>query len=143
MSTVDESPTEKRIRELKERAAERAKAKEADEREAFLTRLEYEDMAAVELEKAEAKYGKGRAGVVMTDEGPVVLKAPEAPTFRKFQDRAKYETEPMLDLVLPNVVYPTRKAFEDLNDRLPATLARCASKVCELGGQRVKDLEGK
>ncbi len=135
--------TEERIKQLKERAAERAEAERVKALEDQLKRLEHEDLAATLLEEHEEKHGRGRVGVVHTDEGPVVLKCPHSATFRKFQDRAEYKTEPMFDLVLPSVLHPSRSEFEALCERLPATLARCASKVAELAGQRVQDVSGK
>lgn len=132
----------------RERRESLEKAREERERKAALARQLAEEQLAVENEEALLKAEElGVRGVdwgtYETPRGIVVLKRPEAPRFKAFQDAGKYTSTALHALVAPCVFYPERRKFEELIEEFPGTLVPCANVIIELASGKRKELEGK
>lgn len=142
--------------ELEARLAKARAAREAidsaalERRNLELLRLEVEaaERAVVEAEAISAlEETHGPIGrvidVVATREGAVVVRRPEAITFRKFQDKASFKTVDLEAFVRPCLLYPSREAFDRLCEVVPAALTLAANAVARLGGMGQEEIAGK
>lgn len=120
---------------LAERKRKSEEAKEAQE---------LADLTA--LEDAEREYGHDRVKLVKTSRGGVIVKAPDAVKFNKFQDKAKPRTTDFTELLYPCAVYPATPTPADFLDQLlkayPAELAKLCTAVCQLAGMANQEVEG-
>lgn len=115
------------------------------ERQARLAALQAQrdahEVEALELvEAAEAEHGIGRVAYVVTDDGPIVLSAPNPIAFRKFRDAGKTDEQALWALVRPSLLHPTADDLTKIDNRFPATLLACANVVVTLGGQRAAEV---
>lgn len=97
------------------------------------------------LEAAEKELGElGRKlALVITAEGPVILKRPHRANVSKFLDAERATSATMLALVKSCVIYPDKDAFDRLLDEQPAALTILASEALTLAGAGAKALAGK
>lgn len=95
------------------------------------------------LESAEKEHGDRRVALVMTDEGPVIIRRPHRLNVQKFMDAEKITSAVMTALVKSCVVHPDRDAFERLLDEQPAALAPIANAALALAGSGAKSIAGK
>jgi hypothetical protein len=130
------------LAELRERKAEREKARKVDNENAEIERLTLE-------EKFETELGGpvGRAFDIVDasglGEGYVVLKLGEAALLNAFMSAKENDAVTTEAFVLPNVVHPTRDEYRKLVMRRPVIAARCAGALVELYGLKAKDDQGK
>lgn len=101
--------------------------------------------ARAALEAAEKEHGElGRkVALVMTAEGPVVIKRPHRANVAKFLDSERATSATMEALVRSCLVYPGRDEFARLLDEQPAALTIIASEALTLAGAGAKALAGK
>lgn len=97
------------------------------------------------LEELEAKHGPvGRRIMrIDTDEGMLVVGKANDLHYRRFVDRGKTNTEELMKLVRPCLLYPSKADFDRILQEVPAALVRCADAVCHLAGVRKDEAEGK
>jgi hypothetical protein len=129
--------------------AEKLRAQAAELR-AKRQQREAEQAPALELEAAQRELREeqalqdaidahGQLGValatVQTSMGLVIVKRASAIRFRRFQDKGDAQTEDVLALVRPCVVYPSAAELDVILNDLPATLTLLASAVITLAGQ--------
>ena len=125
------------------REAEQADEAEAESMRAELRKIEHGEEGAAALAEAQTEHGADAVGLLLTNEGPIVLKKPHAATFRKFQDAGKYDSDAVDALVRPNICYPSKDKFDEINDKQPAMLMQAASLVCSLAGQQIAAISEK
>jgi hypothetical protein len=141
-----ETEEQRKLRELKTRRRELVAAREAAaDALATADEIAREERAIRDeeaLQAAIAKHGPvgKKLATVETDLGLVILQRPSPLKFRRFQDKGEFETDDVLGLVRPCVVYPSPSELDALLDELPATLARLANAVVKLAGQRAGEL---
>ena len=136
--------------------AEREAVAAPARKRAELDRLRRERAFKEALPALEAKFGtlgtSAAAGLSRIDlaGGIIVVKRPSKDHFRKYTDIGKTDSESMIDLVKPTIVYPTtedggvdKSAAWALIDAEPFGLTRVANAVCVLGGVRVREVAGK
>jgi hypothetical protein len=101
--------------------------------------------AKTALEAAEKEHGElGRKiALVITAEGPVIIKRPHRATVSKFLDAERATSATMLALVKSCIVYPGKDEFDRLLDEQPAALTILASEALTLAGAGAKALAGK
>jgi hypothetical protein len=114
---------------------EQREADEAPARELAAAQQQLRDEQALQ----EAIDAHGQIGValttVQTTMGLVILKRASAMRFRRFQDKGDAQTEDVLALVRPCVVWPAANELDAILNDLPATLTRLAGAVIALAGQ--------
>ena len=125
-------------------------AKRADrEKAGAAARLKQRIKDETALTAAEEKHGHDRIASVPTDEGIVIVHAPEPLRYRKYQslvtqlldkpgEGAKLQ-DAATELVLSCLVYPTKPEFNTLADKFPAMPAHAAVKVGELAAGRTRE----
>ncbi len=144
--------------DMKTKIAEARAAREALEqsRAAKAAEVQLEDELAAELhaleeaqlvDKFESEHGPlGRGiAVVRTARGPIVVRRPNASSYRKFLDKGaeKFSTEGLEILTRPCVLHPSKAAFDTLIEELPHALIDAGNAVCELAGVRKAERSGK
>lgn len=118
--------------------------REVEAEQAEVQRLEREALGLEALAKAEREHGSSRVMALETDQGIVIVKAPNHVAYRKWQDTTeRVSTEALEQLVFPCIVYPSISEFERILERLPHTLQRCSDAVTVLAGYRKDDLAKK
>lgn len=143
----------KRIAAAKARieAAKEARANHHAEVEAATEadRLERQAEDAEALDAAERKHGPRRVIGVDTDEGLIIVQAPDPTAYQLWQDTTKeMNNQTIKDLYWPCIVYPDRKKdngarVESILRKLPATGQRLADAVTVLAGYRKEDFAKK
>jgi 5'-3' exonuclease len=118
---------------------------EADERakETFETAQLEQAIADEEaLAKLIAEHGPlgQKIEAIHTDMGLIVVTRPHTLKFRRFQDRGKFDTDEISQLIRPCVIYPALPRFDAILEELPASLARVGSAVIALAGHRSESL---
>jgi hypothetical protein len=138
------SPLEQKLKDAEARKAERLELYADQMRERDIARklqeLEWEEIEAAELDKAEAEHGVGRVSAYRTPGGPVIVSAPARITFRTFQKKRSLDDQNCNNLIAPNLLYPSRDAFDDIIEKWPALLVEITGCICNLAGQRAGEL---
>jgi hypothetical protein len=146
---VPESPTAKRIREIKAQreqlADERLKREQECAEQELLEREERALRDEAAIAAAEAQHGPvgKRLAVVQTTEGVIIVKRPNPLVFKRYQDEGNHKSEAVDKLVRPCLVYPTKTEFDRICEEQPATLVRVGSHVVALAGFRQEEAAGK
>lgn len=136
----------KNLTELRALHAQLQSAREdADERakQTFETQQLEQAIADEEaLTKLIAEHGPldAKISAIHTDMGLIVVTRPHPMKFRRFQDRGKFDTDEISQLIRPCVIYPPLPRFDTILEELPATLARVGSAVIALAGHRSGEL---
>lgn len=103
----------------------------------------HELIAMRELLEGERQYGVGRCDAIMTDDGPVVVKAPHPATFKKLRDTDDWSIQTLIDYVRPCILYPPKDEVLDfLEDKQPGCLMRVVHSCSALVGKE-RDALGK
>jgi hypothetical protein len=127
------------LQDAREEADERAKE---NFETAQLEQAIADEEALAKLIAEHGPLGK-KIEAVHTDMGLIVVQRPHTMKFRRFQDRGKFDTDEISQLIRPCVIYPPLPRFDAILEELPATLARVGSAVIALSGHRSKELEKK
>lgn len=138
MSAPDtKTPELDELAELEKRAAERAKAREGEERK-----------RRIEVLKLEAKFEEelGPRGsmfeIVETVEGPIVVRLGEGVLFQRFT-ASKVTPADVHNFVYPCVEHPTKERYVEIVANRPEVAGRCAHALMSLFGAKNKDDAGK
>jgi hypothetical protein len=120
------------------RKAERAPAAEIEAAERELA-------DAKALDAAESEHGEigKKISTVKTELGIVILKRPDAATFRRFRDTGSAKSFDLEKLVRPCLVYPDRVVFDRILEEQPGTLTAMADAVAVLAGIRTEEVAPK
>lgn len=147
--TQPESEADAKLREVKAQRAQLAAARAARAEERAAARaLEVEQQALrdeIALDDAIEKHGEvgTHLAVIETAKGMVILKRASSMKFRRFQDKGNANSEDVMALVRPCVVWPSPGELDVILEELPATLVRMASAVIALAGQGAGELAKK
>lgn len=99
--------------------------------------------ARAALVAAEQEHGERRVALIMTEEGPVVIKRPHRNNVYKLLDAERITTSAQLALVKSCLVHPSAEAFDKILDEQPAALVHIAGAALTLAGSGAKALAGK
>jgi hypothetical protein len=95
------------------------------------------------LTAAQRQHGAKRVAMVVTDEGPVVLRCPHVAAYRKFQDAEGVDSAQTIELVKKCLLYPSAAELTRMLEAQPGALVELANTVVELAGHRKKALQAK
>ena len=147
MSTVAELRKEL---EAARAAAENAESKRAEAAEIAQLKgqIEIEKRRAEEaakLAELEAQYGTEGRFIRRIDspDGMVVVKRPAHVAYKQFVDGNKFTLDACNKLVLCCLVYPSKEAYTDLTDKIPAVITAAANEIVKLAGFKAEDNTGK
>lgn len=134
MSTLAErrAAIEAKLSQLEDERSARAAA-EAEEREVA-------DLEA--LYKLRVEHGDN-VGTLDTDLGMIAFRRPTSIEFRRFQDRAKFDSESVEKLVRPCVLYPSKTSFDSVLGERPGVLVELGDLVVGLAQARSNARSGK
>jgi adenylate kinase len=147
---MSETPDiETKLKAVREARAALGNVREVEQTPAQI--LAREEQALVDdkaIADAVAKYGPlGRSvAIVETDEGTIVVRAPNPILFRRFQDETRESgatVDALEKLVRPSLVHPASAKFDAILEVLPFALTRCGDAVCALAGVRKGRVEAK
>lgn len=145
--SAEKAELQRRLAVAREQREQTRLLRESRETEnGLLKKVTEEERAAKDeevLAGLEAEHGVEHIGVVQTDLGMIVLKRPNHLLFKKFQDKNKQKSRDFEQLVRPSILHPNKNRYDSIIEQLPATLMRCADRVCVLAGVRLGELEGK
>lgn len=146
----EQTPAQKRAAEVRAELA--AIAAQRDQRQA--AQAETDELEQLErtlrdnkaIDQAERELGKqGRDIEVLSTQhyGVVIVKKPNPITFKKFQDVGDTTTTAQEALVRTCLVYPQGAQFDEIVEKLPGIVGRCALAVGRLAGVRIEEVTGK
>jgi hypothetical protein len=134
------------LREIRNKRAALAEARAARDVLTAAQKLDLEAQALRDeetIERFEAEHGPTKIKAIRSDAGLVIVKRPHRVVFKRFQDKGSIKTDDVEQLVKSCLVHPTKDAFDQMVDDLPALLHQCADACARLAGVRTEETNAK
>lgn len=146
-TVAEETPEQKRVRELKAQlAAQRAArdaAKAPERAKNAVERLEQQIKDEAGLAKAQDAHGEANVMAVESASGLVVVKRDNHLQFKRYMDRGKFGTKENEELIARCLVYPSADALDGYIEKEPFLIQALAGAIGKLAGASADEFVGK